>query len=206
MAVGSIAKKMLGYADELMEGAYRGIGDAGSIKASVNKVSSNMSKAQKKKLAKFGASASEATKRVSSAQAYFKNTKNAAVNVASKAGNSAEVKRISAAKGFKYTDNLKQNLRPAPSFNRVKGIENPTLGNRLGDALGGGFKDTYTALKSGGGLGRSLNAAYMNGDKLRMDRVAGGFVTASAAARIATGGGLYKDRNGGTNIIGLPFI
>ena len=205
MAIGGIAKKMLGFADEMLEGAAKGIGDAGSIKASVNKVSSNMSKAQKKKLAKFGASASEATKRVSQSQAYFKNTKNAAVNAANKVGAAETAKRISNMKGFKYTDNLKQNLRPA-SFNRVKGIENPTFGNRLGDAIGGGFKDTYTGLKAGAGLGQSLNAAYMNGDKLRMDRVAGSFVAASAAARVATGGGLYKDRNGNFNIIGVPFI
>ena len=205
MALGGIAKKMLGFADEFMEGASKGIGDAGSIKASVNKISSNMSKAQKKKLVKFGASAKEATERVASAQAYFKNTKNAAVNVASKAGNAAEAKRIGKMKGFKYTDNLKQNLR-STSLDRVKGIQNPTLGNRLGDAMGGGFKDTYTGLKAGAGLGQSLNAAYMNGDKLRMDRVAGSFVAASAGARIATGGGLYKDRNGSTNIIGIPFI
>lgn len=205
MAIGGIAKKMLGFADEMLEGASKGIGDAGSIKASVNKVSSNMTKAQKKKLAKFGASASEATKRVSQSQAYFKNTKNAAVNLANKAGAASTAKEISKMKGFRYTDNLKQNLRPA-SFNRVKGIENPTFGNRIGDALGGGFKDTYTGLKSGAGLGKSLNAAYMNGDKLRMDRVAGSFVAASAGARIATGGGLYKDRNGNGNIIGIPFI
>lgn len=205
MAIGDIAKKMLGFADEMLEGASKGIGDAGSIKASVNKISSNMSKSQKKKLAKFGASASEATKRVSQSQAYFNNTKNAAVNAASKAGNTAEVKRISAAKGFKYTDNLKQNLKPT-SLDRVKGIQNPTLGNRLGDAIGGGFKDTYTGLKAGAGLDQSLKAAYMNGDKLRMDRVAGSFIGASAGARIATGGGLFKDRNGNTNIIGLPFI
>lgn len=205
MSVGSIAKKMLGFADEMLEGASKGIGDAGSIKASVNKISSNMSKAQKKKLVKFGASAKEATERVASAQAYFKNTKNAAVNVASQAGLASEAKRIGKMKGFTYTDNLKQNLK-STSLDRVKGIQNPTLGNRLGDAMGGGFKDTYTGLKSGAGLGQSLNAAYMNGDKLRMDRVAGSFVAASAGARIATGGGLYKDRNGSTNIIGIPFI
>jgi hypothetical protein len=54
MAIVDIAKKMLGFADEFMEGASKGIGDAGSIKASVNKISSNkfssnMTKAQKKK-------------------------------------------------------------------------------------------------------------------------------------------------------------
>jgi hypothetical protein len=37
-------------------------------------------------------------------------------------------------------------------------------------------------------------------------RAAGTFMTASAGARIASGGGLYKDRYGNPNLIGVPFI
>ena len=48
MSVGAIAKKMLGYADEFMEGASKGIGDAGAIKMSVNKMASNMTGSQLK--------------------------------------------------------------------------------------------------------------------------------------------------------------
>lgn len=36
--------------------------------------------------------------------------------------------------------------------------------------------------------------------------IAGGYMGVSAAGRIATGGGLYKDSNGNFNIIGVPFI
>ena len=147
--VGSIAKKMLGFADEFMEGASKGIGDAGAIKMSVNKMASNMTGKQLK-YAKKGKIVAQA--------------------------------------------------------NHVKGIQNPTVMNKLGDAMVGGIRDTRTAMKGGQDISKAMATGFMDGDKLRMDRVAGTFVGASAAARLATGGGLYKDRNGGTNIIGLPFI
>ncbi len=149
MAVGGIAKKMLGYADEFMQGASKGIGDAGAIKMSVNKMASNMTGSQLK-FAKKGKIVAQAT--------------------------------------------------------HTKGIQNPTIMNKLGDAMVGGVRDTRAAMKGGQDISKALATGFMDGDKLRMDRVAGGFVAASAAARLATGGGLYKDRNGGTNIIGVPFI
>lgn len=149
MAVGSIAKKMLGFADEFMEGASKGIGDAGAIKMSVNKVASNMTGSQLK-FAKKGKLVAQAT--------------------------------------------------------HTKGIKNPTMMNKVGDAVWGGVRDTKAAVKGGKSVSEALATGYMNGDKLRMDRVAGTFVGASAAARVATGGGLYKDRNGSTNIIGIPFL
>lgn len=37
-------------------------------------------------------------------------------------------------------------------------------------------------------------------------RVAAGFVGASAFGRLASGGGIYKDADGNTDIIGVPFI
>jgi hypothetical protein len=188
MSVGGIAKKMLGFADEIAEGFSKGIGDAGTIRASVNAISSNMSPRQKKALKAFGQSKGKASKVNDAAMNYFAGT-------ASFGGRLA-----------RPSSGYKANLIGIGNAKRVAGIKNPTIGNRIGDAVGGGIKDTYTGIKSGRGISRSLNDAYMNGDKLRMDRVAGTFIGASAAARVATGGGLYKDRNGSTNIIGLPFI
>lgn len=45
-------------------------------------------------------------------------------------------------------------------------------------------------------------------DKWRLSgrRVAGAFVGASAFGRLASGGGIYKDADGNTDIIGVPFI
>lgn len=149
MAVGKLAKSVLGLADEFMEGASKGIGDAGRIKSSVTKMASNKTKSQLK---------------------YAK-------------------------KGV-----IKETVK------NVSGIQNPTLMNKVGDAMVGGIRDAKEGIKAGQGISQALATGYMQGDKLRMDRVAGTFVGASAAARLATGGGLYKDRNGSTNIIGLPFI
>ena len=46
------------------------------------------------------------------------------------------------------------------------------------------------------------------GDQWRLSgrRVAAGFVGASAFGRLASGGGIYKDADGNTDIIGIPFI
>ena len=37
-------------------------------------------------------------------------------------------------------------------------------------------------------------------------KLAGSYIAASGTARIATGGGVYKDGSGNTDIIGIPFI
>ena len=42
--------------------------------------------------------------------------------------------------------------------------------------------------------------------ELNTKAIAGTAITAGMAARIATGGGLYRDRNGDTNIPVIPFI
>ena len=209
MAVGTIAKKMLGFADEIMDGAIKGIGDAGTIRASVNRMSSNISPHQAKRLAKFGKrTAGDAAEAVSRSNAYMKNTKKATINRLKQAGDPLNAKRLQNMKGMPMNPARKNHLTKAiGKTDRVAGITNPTIGNRIGDAVAGGVRDTMTGMKSGRGFTRSVTDAFTDAQgKTRMDRVAGTFVGASAAARIATGGGLYKDRNGSTNIIGIPFI
>lgn len=44
------------------------------------------------------------------------------------------------------------------------------------------------------------------GTRISKRKVAGTMATASVAGRVATGGGLYRDRYGNINIPGLPFI
>lgn len=205
MAVGNIAKKMLGYADEFIEGASKGIGDAGRIKTSVNKISSNMTKGQKKALKAFGSSAGDSAKQVAKSQAYHKSTKASAINGFKQMGRNDLANKVANAKGMPLAPGAKSNLKNITK--NVSGIQNPTLANKAGDFFAGGARDTMAAMKNGQGFGQALKTAHTDASgKLRYDRVAGSFMTASAAARIATGGGLYKDRNGSTNIIGIPFI
>ncbi len=203
---GSIARKMLGFADEIAEGFSKGIGDAGTIKASVNKINSNMTPRQAKFLKNFGNTAKNGAEAVSKSQAYYKSTKDTAVKAFKQMGKDDLAEAVMKKKGMPITQAQRKAKLNGTRIDRVAGIQDPTIGNRLGDAFGGGIKDTITGLKAGQGFSQSLSNAYMDGDKLRMGRVAGTFVGASAAARFATGGGLYKDRNGSTNIIGLPFI
>lgn len=56
------------------------------------------------------------------------------------------------------------------------------------------------------GLGDALSKTFKTDNGLNYGKIAGSYIGVSAAARVATGGGLYKDRNGNTDIAGIPFI
>ena len=81
---------------------------------------------------------------------------------------------------------------------------------KLGDALGGGIRDTVRTLKNGKGFSDALKAGFtkqVNGQtQIRAGRVAGAMFTAGVAGRVASGGGLYRDRYGRVNVPGVPFI
>ena len=89
-------------------------------------------------------------------------------------------------------------------------LANNSKAYKIGDALGGGARDAYRSYQKKGDINTALKAGFtkkVNGEsKIRMGRVAGAAVSASAVGRVATGGGLYRDRYGRTNIPGLPFI
>lgn len=92
--------------------------------------------------------------------------------------------------------------------------DNPNLygkasfGQKTGDFLGGGVRDTFNNMnKKDMKFGEALKTAHRTPDgKLNMKRVAGTYVTASAVGRVASGGGITKDKNGNSNLIGIPFI
>lgn len=52
----------------------------------------------------------------------------------------------------------------------------------------------------------SIKAGHMTNGNLDMKKVAGTAATIGVAGRVATGGGLYRDRYGNVNVPGLPFI
>ena len=52
----------------------------------------------------------------------------------------------------------------------------------------------------------SIKAGHMTNGNLDMKKVAGTAATIGVAGRVATGGGLYRDRYGNTNLPGIPFI
>ena len=75
------------------------------------------------------------------------------------------------------------------------------------DTFIGGISDSYNNYQSGMGIMESISKAHQNEDgSFNARRIGGTFMTVSAAARVASGGGVYKDRYGNPNLIGVPFI
>jgi hypothetical protein len=75
-----------------------------------------------------------------------------------------------------------------------------------------GLSGVYTRMNTGGekNLTNAVKAAYSKtgevGGGTAWGTVAGSYIGASAAFRVASGGGLYRDKNGNNNIIGVPFV
>lgn len=53
---------------------------------------------------------------------------------------------------------------------------------------------------------RAQHKGNSKDNPLSAGRIAGSVIGASAAFRLASGGGVYKDKNGNTNVIGIPFV
>ena len=71
----------------------------------------------------------------------------------------------------------------------------------------GGIGDTYNSVRDGGNFWDALQSAHTNEDgSLRWGRIAGTYAAAAVGSRVISGGGLYKDRYGNSNIPGVPFI
>lgn len=83
--------------------------------------------------------------------------------------------------------------------------------NKIGKFIMGeadtGVRGTLSALSKGDGFGDAVKKAYTksNGD-LNYKAIAGTYIGASLAGRVATGGGLYRDSTGNVNAPGIPFI
>ena len=59
---------------------------------------------------------------------------------------------------------------------------------------------------NGDEVGKAIKSTFKNGDKWNVGKIAGSAIGASAVGRIASGGGIYRDKDGNTNIIGVPFV
>ena len=83
--------------------------------------------------------------------------------------------------------------------------------NSINDFFLGGFKDIHSNMKlNNDTLVDAVKKVYSkNADGtggLAYGKIAGSYLTAAAGYRVATGGGVYKDGNGNTNLIGVPFV
>ena len=64
--------------------------------------------------------------------------------------------------------------------------------------------------KKGGSMniGDAMKKTFTHADtgQLNYGKIAGSYIGASAAMRVVSGGGITKDKNGNSNLIGVPFI
>lgn len=81
-----------------------------------------------------------------------------------------------------------------------------SLGYKIGDAIGGGVRDTVRSLKGGNSISTALGAGFTKNGQVNMSRVAGAAFGAGVAGRAISGGGLYRDKYGRVNLPGVPFI
>lgn len=66
---------------------------------------------------------------------------------------------------------------------------------------------TFAKMAMDGNIKDAFNTVYKHSDGgLNVANLAGTAFGVSAAARIASGGGLYKNARGETDLIGVPFI
>lgn len=102
--------------------------------------------------------------------------------------------------------------KSAPKFDSEKAKERMSrafekVPESVRDTFIGGISDSYKGIQDGQGIFEAIGNAHKNDDgTFNARRIGGTFMTVSAAARIASGGGVYKDRYGNPNLIGVPFI
>lgn len=109
-------------------------------------------------------------------------------------------------KGRKFVEN--GNKVSSKSMKDVsKAKVNNSFGVHVGDFLGKTTRDTIKNYKAGEtNVLKAFNEANKTNGKYDMKKVAGSYVAATSAGRVISGGGITKDRNGNSNLIGIPFI
>lgn len=93
--------------------------------------------------------------------------------------------------------------------NSVKKLHSNQAINSAFEFVGQGAANAYRFGKESMASGNIVEAAekvFKDGDNWNVGRIAGSYIAASGAARVVTGGGLTRDRNGNNNIIGIPGI
>lgn len=108
----------------------------------------------------------------------------------------AAAKELSSSMAFKNGDIIgKGLLKNGVTSGTANTIKNMNQGIKFGQAIKGAHSVG----------GKYVNGVYQGG-KLSAGKIAGSVATVGIAGRVATGGGLYRDRYGNFNIPGVPFI
>lgn len=82
--------------------------------------------------------------------------------------------------------------------------------NKAFNVLGNGAIDCWNvaakSIEQEGNIVKAFDDVFKKEGTYDMKRIAGAGFIAGAGMRVATGGGLYRDRNGSQDLIGIPFI
>lgn len=195
------------FLDDLVKGMTKGLDSTQQIKASVNRVSSNMTDATKK-----AARTAKIKKGLN-----LKPSMDKAVETARQVSGDSSISTVQKIKlGGGTAGPLNRNkIRQVAGNTKTVTIgSDPSFAQQTGDFFGGGIRETIKNYKDGdtaGNLVGSFTKAHTKTGAdgkpvLDMKRAAGTYMAASVGARVLSGGGLYKDRNGNTNLPGIPFL
>jgi len=78
---------------------------------------------------------------------------------------------------------------------------------KKGGSISDVFYDTFGKKVAADMVAEGTQEAAKQATKqLDWGKIAGSYIGVSAAGRVLSGGGIYKDRHGNTNLIGIPFI
>lgn len=106
-------------------------------------------------------------------------------------------------KGQKITNNSRQ----AIVSNFTGGLEYLGRGLRNNDFGTTNLKKTFGNLTDDMlDASGKIKQEELKNFKWNPGKIAGSYIAASGVARLATGGGVYKDGNGNTNIAAVPFV
>lgn len=111
---------------------------------------------------------------------------------------------------FRSVANFIQNKNLAGYATRSVKMEGNKAINSINysTSMFGGIESSYRNIVNNKmGIREGISQAHRHADgTINAGAVAGSYLGVSTAGRVASGGGVHKDRHGRSNIIGVPFI
>jgi hypothetical protein len=110
-----------------------------------------------------------------------------------------------------FAAGVMHSIDPRATKKMMSATSRNTMGFKAGRGTGkfmtGGITSSVSHMKKGNDLFTAISKGHQNSKgTLSAAKVAGSVATLGVAGRVATGGGLYRDRYGNVNVPGVPFI
>ncbi len=92
-------------------------------------------------------------------------------------------------------------------INAGKQAASDTFMGSVGNSMLGGLRDAAGHIANGGNFKGALQAGFKDAQgNIMWNRAIGGGSMLAVGWRFATGGGIYRDKNGNFDVAGVPFI